>query len=58
MVDAFDAMTNDRPYRRAASPAWALTEIEGLAGAQFDPVVVAAFAELIEEQTTPQSRAA
>jgi response regulator RpfG family c-di-GMP phosphodiesterase len=58
VVDAFDAMTNDRPYRRGASPEWALTEIQSLAGAQFDPVVVAAFAELIEEQTTRQSRAA
>ena len=38
--DAFDAMTSDRPYRRALSLAQALAEIERGAGSQFDAQVV------------------
>ncbi len=38
--DAFDAMTSDRPYRRALSPATALSEIRRGAGTQFDGRVV------------------
>ena len=44
VADAFDAMTSDRPYRRAMSPQAALAELERGAGTQFDPEVVAAFA--------------
>ena len=46
VVDAFDALTNDRPYRRARSVGYAITEIQGAAGSQFDPAVVAAFVPL------------
>jgi HD-GYP domain-containing protein (c-di-GMP phosphodiesterase class II) len=43
VVDAFDAMTSMRPYRRAL-PTWrALAEIERCAGTQFDPTFAAAF---------------
>ena len=38
--DAFDAMTSDRPYRRALSQEEALCEIERGAGTQFDARVV------------------
>ncbi len=38
--DAFDAMTSDRPYRRALSPDAALGEIQRGAGTQFDAHVV------------------
>src|SRR6185295_2442906 len=38
--DAFDAMTSDRPYRRALSVDKALEELERGAGTQFDPLVV------------------
>jgi putative nucleotidyltransferase with HDIG domain len=43
VVDSFDAMTSDRPYRRALSYAEASEEILRCAGTQFDPMVVAAF---------------
>ncbi len=43
VADAFDAMTSDRPYRRAMSPQTAIAELKREAGAQFDPEVVAAF---------------
>ena len=43
VVDAFDAMTSDRPYRRGFSPAAAVEELRREAGQQFDPRVVEAF---------------
>jgi len=43
VADAFDAMTNDRPYRKAFTVPAALAELERQAGKQFDPVVVDAF---------------
>ena len=43
VVDAFHAMTSNRPYRKALSEKVALMELEVNRGKQFDPVVVAAF---------------
>ena len=42
VIDAYDAMTNDRPYRKAMSHAEALAELEHGSGTQFDPLVVEA----------------
>jgi len=44
VADALDAMTSDRPYRRALSWDAAVDEIVSQAGRHFDPGVVAAFA--------------
>jgi HD-GYP domain-containing protein (c-di-GMP phosphodiesterase class II) len=49
VADAFDAMTSDRPYRRALSRAEALAEVERCAGTQFDPQISRVFLELFEE---------
>jgi ribonuclease P protein subunit RPR2 len=49
VADSFDAMTSDRPYRRAMPIDVALEELRGGAGTQFDPEVVAAFLELVDE---------
>jgi putative two-component system response regulator len=43
VVDAFDAMTSDRPYRRALPAEAAVEEIDRCAGGQFDPVVARVF---------------
>jgi ribonuclease P protein subunit RPR2 len=43
VADALDAMTSDRPYRRARSWEEATAEIVREAGRQFDPHVVEAF---------------
>ncbi len=43
VVDAYDAMTSDRPYRLALLHEDALKEIRQQAGGQFDPVIVAPF---------------
>jgi HD-GYP domain-containing protein (c-di-GMP phosphodiesterase class II) len=45
LVDAMDAMTTDRPYRPAQSWEVATEEILAQSGQQFDPRVVAAFAQ-------------
>jgi two-component system cell cycle response regulator len=46
VVDAFDAMTHNRPYQRAMPPEHALAELRRHAGTQFDPSVVEAFASV------------
>jgi HD-GYP domain-containing protein (c-di-GMP phosphodiesterase class II) len=42
-ADAYEAMTADRPYRRALSPEIAQEELRANASGQFDPAVVEAF---------------
>jgi putative two-component system response regulator len=46
VVDVWDAMTNDRPYRAALPAAEALDHIRSQAGRHFDPRVVEAFLAL------------
>lgn len=46
VVDAFDAMTSDRPYRVALDRAEALSRIAAGAGRQWDPRIVRVFLEL------------
>ena len=43
VCDAFNAMTSDRPYRRAVSADEAVAELQRHAGTQFDADVIAAF---------------
>ncbi|MGH2331166.1 HD-GYP domain-containing protein [Thermoanaerobacter mathranii] len=50
VADAFDAMTNDRPYRKAMSPAEALEEIKRNSGTQFDPEIVDVFIGLLGKE--------
>jgi response regulator RpfG family c-di-GMP phosphodiesterase len=45
VADTLDAMTNDRPYRRALPWQAAAEEVVSQSGAQFDPRVVEAFRE-------------
>ncbi len=49
VVDAFDAMTNNRVYRKAMSVEEAITEIKKNAGTQFDPQIVEVFLEILKE---------
>jgi putative two-component system response regulator len=48
LVDAFDAIIHDRPYRPSRSVAEALDIVRREAGRQFDPELVALFLPLIE----------
>jgi putative nucleotidyltransferase with HDIG domain len=50
IADAFDAMTSDRPYRRALTRDEALVEVDRCAGTQFDPRIAAVFLELFAER--------
>src|SRR3954467_14373013 len=50
IADTLDAMTSDRPYRKAATFAQARLEIARCAGTQFDPRCVAAFADVPDEE--------
>lgn len=47
VADAFDAMTNARPYRAALPAEDAVAEITRCSGTQFDPTVVAAFRSMV-----------
>ena len=46
VADAYDAMTSDRPYRRAMKPGVAMGQLCEHAGTQFDPAVVNAFVSI------------
>ena len=45
VVDAFDAMTNEQPYRDAIAQQLAVEEIRDKAGSQFDPAIAAKFVD-------------
>lgn len=50
VVDAYDVMTNGRPYRQTLTHDEAIDELTRNAGTQFDPEVVSKFVELLEEK--------
>ncbi|MFZ5597110.1 MAG: sensor domain-containing diguanylate cyclase/phosphohydrolase [Bacillota bacterium] len=50
IADAYDAMTTDRPYRKAISQQEALMEINRCAGIQFDPELVKIFLQVFEKE--------
>jgi two-component system, cell cycle response regulator len=49
VCDAYDAMISNRTYSRAITPAEAIVELRACAGTQFDPEVVDAFVETLEQ---------
>lgn len=48
IVDAYDAMTSDRPYRKALTHEQALRELKRCAGTQFDPDLVQKVVPILE----------
>ena len=51
VVDSFDAMTQDRPYRKAISVEEAKKELFDNAGTQFDPHIVEIFLAFLDNKT-------
>lgn len=49
VVDVWDALISDRPYREAWSPEKVLAYIQGEAGRHFDPYVVEIFADFMKQ---------
>lgn len=49
IVDTYDAMTNDRPYRKALSAQAAIAEIVQCSGTQFDSALVDVFVRQVTE---------
>ncbi|MDY3918709.1 MAG: diguanylate cyclase [Candidatus Limivivens sp.] len=49
VVDAYDAMTNNRSYRSAMSVSDAVKELKRCAGTQFDPFIVSEFLDMLKE---------
>jgi diguanylate cyclase (GGDEF)-like protein len=50
IADAYDAMTNDRPYKRAISHEQAIAELRRHSGTQFDPELVELFCDLYADR--------
>lgn len=50
VVDAYDAMTNHRPFKRAMTAREALDELERLAGTQFDPRLVRILVDIVRAE--------
>jgi len=57
-ADAYDAMTSDRPYRRARTAEEAIEELHRKAGRQFDPRVVEAFLRIPAPEMEERGRGA
>ena len=57
ICDAYEAMTSDRPYRKAMSKEYAISELKNCSGLQFDPHLVKIFIEevLVEDEVTKDS---
>lgn len=56
LADVFDALTHERPYKKAWPLHDAVAEIRRLSGRRFDPVVVAAFERLDHEELVAGER--
>ncbi|MDH3216486.1 MAG: HD domain-containing protein [Candidatus Krumholzibacteria bacterium] len=54
VADSYDAMTSDRPYRKARSKREAVAEIRRCSGKNYDPRVVKVFLEILDEQSTAE----
>ena len=52
LVDAYDAMTSDRVYRKAPGKSFAIEEMERCSGTQFDPHIVGVFLEILRKDVT------
>lgn len=57
VADAFDAMTQNRPYHRRMPQEAAVNELRRNSGTQFDPELVELFVSLLEQNPLPEENA-
>jgi HD-GYP domain-containing protein (c-di-GMP phosphodiesterase class II) len=50
VADAFDAMTSERPYRKAMTKQAAIEELKRASNSQFDPAIVKIFLKLLSQK--------
>jgi diguanylate cyclase (GGDEF)-like protein/PAS domain S-box-containing protein len=50
IIDAYDAMVSDRPYRKALSKKEAVEELKRCSGSQFDPVLIEKFLSIVKNR--------
>jgi PAS domain S-box-containing protein/putative nucleotidyltransferase with HDIG domain len=58
VVDVWDALSSDRPYRKAWTPEKVRDHVKGLSGTHFDPDVVKAFLEIDLSRTVREEMSA
>lgn len=56
VMDSYDAMISDRPYRKALGKEYAIKEMKIYSGSQFDPLIVQTFLFVLEEEENPVSQ--
>ncbi|MDR2191882.1 MAG: GAF domain-containing protein [Endomicrobium sp.] len=56
VIDSYDAMTSDRPYRKSLSQEYAIDELKRGAGTQFDPNIVNIFIDILQNEKKAQSQ--
>jgi putative two-component system response regulator len=57
VADVFQALTSDRPYRKAYTTAEALVMMRGGAGTQFEPRLIDILCGFIEARNSPRREA-
>lgn len=57
VIDVFNALTSDRPYRKALSQGEAIAELRKSSGTQFDPKVVEVFVRVVEQISREKQKA-
>ena len=56
MADTYDAMSSDRPYRKALPSDFIVGELKRVSGTQLDPKIVPHMLRMIEDGTAPISQ--
>lgn len=53
VIDSFDVMTHSRSYKKANDLSYAISELKGCSGTQFDPEIVRVFLNMIADEGLP-----